>query len=60
MYEPPSTCYGAVKMYVLPLFFFKDLFHAETEPLFCAYIGEIQLVNEIRRLKANNLTCLGM
>lgn len=50
MYEPPSTCYGAVKMYVLPSFiFFKDLFHAETEALSCGYIGEVQLVNELRR-----------
>ena len=50
IYEPPSTCYGAVKMYVLPLFiFFKDLFHAETEPVSCGYIGKMQLADELRR-----------
>lgn len=52
MYEPPSTCYGAVKMYVLPLFIcFKDFFHAETEALSCGYIGKIQLVCELRGVR---------
>ena len=40
--------------------FFKDLFHTEMETLSCGYVGEIQLVNELKREKAHNLKCLGI